>query len=162
MVFNRDFNLGFGLPRSDTCANCEKLNLIIKSDPNDMGARQQLADHQEMADKGYQTMRGDRKAAFLKNDSDFAQIEKRKASAKVFVPSDWFSVVREASRRSPYEVVAMQQEDFKNYKDFVRSRYTNRRFSSGGSVFHDVHWLNFGWGKEVNPVSGKVTLLHIL
>ena len=27
---------------------------------------------------------------FLKNDSDFAQIEKRKASAKVFVPSDWF------------------------------------------------------------------------
>ena len=57
MVFNRDFNLGFGLPRSDTCAKCEKLNLIIKSDLNDMGARQQLAD------KGYQTMRGDRKAA---------------------------------------------------------------------------------------------------
>ena len=28
-----------------------------------MGARQQLADHQEMADKGYQTMWGDRKAA---------------------------------------------------------------------------------------------------
>lgn len=27
MVFNRDFNLGFGLPRSDTCAKCEKLNL---------------------------------------------------------------------------------------------------------------------------------------
>ena len=63
---------------------------------------------------------------FLKNDSDFAQIEKRKASAEVFVPSDWFSVVREASRRSPFEVVAMQQEDFKNYKDFVGSRYTNR------------------------------------
>ena len=301
MVFNRDFNLGFGLPRSDTCAKCEKLNLIIKSDPNDMGARQQLADHQEMADKGYQTMRGDRKAAsaswsgksrplgsaafssvdavdmisfdfqqnlptpnlqhndvfyarqlwtynfgihdcvaekgymymwdetiakrgsaevasclkhffqfypsgakslvsfsdgcggqnknltlvglynelhlsgvydilnhkfltrghtFLKNDSDFAQIEKRKASAEVFVPSDWFSVVREASRRSPFEVVAMQQEDFKNYKDFVRSRYTNRHFSSGGSVFRDVHWLNFGWGEEVDPVSGKVTLVH--
>ena len=29
---------------------------------------------------------------FLKNDSDFAQIKKRKASAKVFVPIDWFSV----------------------------------------------------------------------
>ncbi|KAK2562537.1 hypothetical protein P5673_014213 [Acropora cervicornis] len=54
-----------------------------------------------MADKGYQTMRGGvydilnhkfltRGHTFLKNDSDFAQIEKRKASAKVFVPSDWF------------------------------------------------------------------------
>ena len=56
MVFNRDFNLGFGLPCSDICANCDKLNLVIKSDPNDMGARQQLADHQDMADRGYQTM----------------------------------------------------------------------------------------------------------
>ena len=63
MVFNRDFNLGFGLPRSDTCATCDKFNIVIKSDPNDMGARQQLADHQDMADKGYQTMRGDKKAA---------------------------------------------------------------------------------------------------
>ena len=99
---------------------------------------------------------------FLKNDSDFAQIEKRKASAKVFVPSDWFSVVREASRRSPFEVVAMKKEEFKNYKDFVRSRYTNRHFSSGDSVFRDVQRLNFSWGEEVDPVSGKVTLLHIL
>ena len=97
---------------------------------------------------------------FLKNDSDFAQIAKRKASATVFVPSDWFSVVREASHRSPFEVVAMQQKDFKKYKDFISSRYTSRHFSSGGSVFRDVHWLNFGWGEEVDPVSGKVTLVH--
>ena len=33
MVFNRDFNLGFGLPRSDTCATCDKFNIVIKSDP---------------------------------------------------------------------------------------------------------------------------------
>ena len=58
----------------------------------------------------------------------------------MFVPSDWFSVVREASRGSPFDVVAMEQEEFKNYKDFVRSRYTNRHFSSGGSVFRDVHF----------------------
>ena len=295
MVFNRDFTLGFGLPHLDTCATCNKFNIVIKSDPNDMGARQQLADHQDMAGKGYQTMQGDKKAAvaswsgksrplgsaafssvdavdmisfdfqqnlptpnlhhnvfyarqlwmynfgihdcvadkgymymwdetiakrgseevvsclqhffqpsyhtgakslvsfsdgcggqnknltiiglynelhlsgvydilnhkfltrghtFLKNDSDFAQIEKRKASATVFVPSDWFSVVSEASHRSPIEVVAMQQ------KDFISSRYTNRHFSSGTSVFRDVHWLNFGWGEEVDPVSGKVTLVH--
>ena len=45
-------------------------------------------------------------------------------------------------------------------KDFISCRYTNRHFSSGGSVFRDVHWLNFGWGEEVDPVSGKVTLVH--
>ena len=63
MVFNSDFNLGFGLPCSDTCANCGKLNIVIKSDPNDMGVRQQLADHQDMADRGYETMQGNREAA---------------------------------------------------------------------------------------------------
>ena len=300
-VFNSDFNLGFGLPRTDTCATCDRLNLALKSDPSDTAARQQLTDHQDQADKGYQTMRGDSKAAvaswsnrsrslgsaayssvdavdmisfdfqqnlgtpnlhhndmfyarqlwtynfgihdcvagkgymymwdetvakrgssevasclkhffqayrtgarslvsysdgcggqnknltivglynelhlsgvydilnhkfltrghtFLRNDTDFAQIEKRKASATVYVPSDWFSVVKEANRRNPFEVVAMQQEDFLNYKDFVDGKYTSRRFSSGGCTFRDIHWLNFGWGEEVNPVTGKVTLVH--
>ena len=300
-VFNSDFNLGFGLPRTDTCATCDRLNLVLKSDPSDTEARQQLTDHQDKADKGYQTMRGDSKAAvaswsnrsrllgsaahssvdavdmisfdfeqnlptpnlhhndvfyarqlwtynfgihdcvaekgymymwdetvakrgssevasclqhffrayrmgarslvsfsdgcggqnknltivglynelhltgvydilnhkfltrghtFLRNDTDFAQIEKRKASATVYVPSDWCSVVKEANRRNPFEVVAMQQEAFLNYKDFIGSKYTNRRFSSSGINFRDIHWLNFGWGEEVNPVTGKVTLVH--
>ena len=56
----------------------------------------------------------------------------------------------------------MQKEDFKNYKDFICSKCTNRLFSSGGSIFRDVQWLNFGWGDEVDPVSGKVALVHPL
>lgn len=300
-IFNSDFNLGFGLPRTDTCATCDRLSLAIKSDPSDTVSQRQLADHQDQAEKGYQTMRGDKKAAvaswsgrtrslglaahnsvdavdmisfdfqqnlptpnlhhndmfyarqlwtynfgihdciaekgymymwdetvakrgssevasclnhffrsyhtgarslvsfsdgcggqnknltiiglynelhlggvykilnhkfltrghtFLRNDSDFAQIEKRKASAMVYLPSDWFSVVKEANRRNPFEVVAMQQEKFLNFKDFVSGKYTNRRISAGGSTFHDIHWLNFGWGEEVNPVTGKLSLVH--
>ena len=62
-LFNSDFNLGFGLPRTDTCATCDRLNLVLKSDPSDTVARQQLTDHQDQADKGYQTMHGDSKAA---------------------------------------------------------------------------------------------------
>ena len=58
-VFNSDFNLGFALPRTDTCATCDRLNLVLKSDPSDTEARQQLTDHKDKADKGYQTMRGD-------------------------------------------------------------------------------------------------------
>ena len=76
---------------------------------------------------------------FLRNDTDFAQIEKRKASATVYVLSDWFSVVKEANCRNPFEVIAMQQEDFLNYKDFVDGKCTSRRFSSGGCTFRDIH-----------------------
>ena len=291
-VFNQEFNLGFKLPRSDTCATCDKLTLRIKSNPNDAGARQELKDHQDKADKGYQTMRGDKREAvaswygftrsvglggfsqvdavdmisfdfqqnlptpnlkhndvyyarqlwtynfgvhdcvaekgymymwdetlakrgssevasclehffqnfctgakslvafsdgcggqnknltiiglyqelhrngvyeilnhkfltrghtFLRNDSDFAQIEKRKASAVVYVPDDWCKVVREANHWNPFEVVKMQQQQFKNYRDFVSSRYTNKHYSAAGICFRDVHWLNFGWGRKLTP-----------
>ena len=55
-VFNSEFNLRFGLPRS---ATCDRLNLAFKSDPGDTVAHQQLADHQDKGVKGYQNMRGD-------------------------------------------------------------------------------------------------------
>ena len=300
-VFNSDFNLGFGRPRTDTCATCDKLNLTLKSNPGNTVARRQLADHQDMADEGYQSMRDDKNLAvaswsdmtrslgsadfcskdgvdvisfdfmqnlptpnlshndvfyqhklwtyvfgihdlvvekgymylwdetiakrgssevasclehffhtyrtgakslvsysdgcggqnknltivglyndlhtagvynvlnhkfltrghtFLRNDSDFAQIERRKTSATVYLPSDWYSVVKEANRRSPFEVISMHQRQFLTYKDFISSKYTNRHFSSGSCSFRDVHWLNFGWGEELNPVTNKVTLVH--
>ena len=62
-VYNSEFNLRFGLPRSDTCANCDRLNLALKSDPGDTVAHQQLVEQQDKADKGYQNMRGDKNAA---------------------------------------------------------------------------------------------------
>ena len=62
-TYRKVFNLRFGLPRSDTCAICDKLNLALKPDPGDAVAHQQLADHQDKADKGYQNMRGDKNAA---------------------------------------------------------------------------------------------------
>ena len=54
----------------------------------------------------------------------------------------------------------MQQEDFMNFKDHISAEYTNHHFSSSGSTFCDIHWLNFGWGEEVHPVTKKVTLVH--
>lgn len=39
---------------------------------------------------------------YLPNDRDFAQIEKRKASARVHLPEDWEKVVREACPTSPF------------------------------------------------------------
>lgn len=79
--------------------------------------------------------------SFLRNDFDFAQIKRRKASATVFVPSDWCRAEKEANCQNLFEVVAMQQQTFMNYKAFISGKYTNRSFSSGGSTFHNVHWL---------------------
>ena len=41
---------------------------------------------------------------FLENDRDFAQIEKRKNSAKVVLPDDWIEVVRDTNLRKPFQV----------------------------------------------------------
>ena len=58
---------------------------------------------------------------FLRNDSDFAQIEKRKSSAVAYLPSDWCKVVEEANQR----VVRMEQRQFFNYKQHIEGKYTN-------------------------------------
>ena len=54
----------------------------------------------------------------------------------------------------------MQQENFLIFEDFISGHYTNHSFSSDGSCFCDILWLNFGWGKEVTPVTGKLALVH--
>lgn len=41
---------------------------------------------------------------FLENDRDFAQIEKRKKSAKALVPDNWLTVVKEAKLTKPFVV----------------------------------------------------------
>ena len=287
-VFNTEFNLGFGLPRTYTCATCNRLNLAISSNPD--GSRAQadkLQMHQEKADQGYQSMRSDQKAAisswsgksrilgeahfcskdaidmisfdfqqnpptptlhhnyvfyarqlwtynfgihdcvtgkgfmymwnetvvkrgpsedasclqkfletnrtgakslvaysdgcggqnknltilglycelhrngtynvinlsrghtFLKNDTDFAQIEKRKASATIHLPEDWCQVVREANRQNPFKVVSMKQEDFQSYKEFVTGKYTGRHVAHGGVSF-----------RRVEETTGRVKMVH--
>ena len=45
---------------------------------------------------------------FLENDRDFAQIEKRKNSAKVVLPDDWVKVVRDTNLRKPFQVNNIQ------------------------------------------------------
>ena len=72
---------------------------------------------------------------FLRNDTDFAQIYKRKASATIHLPEDWCQVVREANRRNPFEVVSMKQEDFQSYKKFVTGKYTGRHVAHGVPAF---------------------------
>ena len=69
-VFNEDFNLGFGYPRSDTCQLCHglKIGLEAASDQTERDELNvQLAEHQLKAGLGYQNLREDTQVA--KSDS---------------------------------------------------------------------------------------------
>ena len=78
---------------------------------------------------------------FLRNDLDFAQVEKRKSSAVAYLPSDWCKVVEEANRQNPFQVVQMEQRQFFNYKQHIEGKCTNRHIATGGSTFRDVQYI---------------------
>ena len=59
----------------------------------------------------------------MENDRHFAQIEKRKKSAVVYLPGDWSNIVRETNLRKPFVITEMQQEDFLDFKSHICSRY---------------------------------------
>ena len=97
---------------------------------------------------------------YLENDRDFAQIEKRKKTATVYLPQDWVEVVRDSNVKKPFEATAMQQEDFLDWKGFVNERYKMAAKDQEGKrvLLRDIHWLNFGWGEEKE--AGKVSMKH--
>ena len=55
-----EFNIHFGLPRSDTCDTCDSLKLRIEVAENDEDKtklEQELHDHLKLADEGYASLR---------------------------------------------------------------------------------------------------------
>lgn len=64
-VFNTEFNLGFGLPRTDTCARCDELAVAIKvsSGEEKEQLQQEWDKHQEEAKAGYDSKRTQKVAA---------------------------------------------------------------------------------------------------
>ena len=54
-TFNTKFNLGFGLPLTDTCATCDKVNLQLSSGTENQEAAEEPRLHQEKAEQGYQS-----------------------------------------------------------------------------------------------------------
>ena len=65
IILTEEFNFGFGLPRTDTCARCDALIIAIKSTSgDDLGhLRQEQAEHHRHADAGYSNKLPDQKAA---------------------------------------------------------------------------------------------------
>ena len=62
-IFNGEFNLGFALPRTDTCATCDKLALKVRSSEGAEKEKleKELEEHHKLAESAF-TMRKDNKA----------------------------------------------------------------------------------------------------
>ena len=99
---------------------------------------------------------------FLENDTDFSQIEKRKKSAAVYLPEDWFKVVRDANQRKPFIVTEMRQEDVFDWKSYISARYKplSKDINGHRVKLRDVHWLNFGWGEDTELRTGRRKMFH--
>ena len=99
---------------------------------------------------------------YLENDPDFGIIEKRKQCAEVYIPSQWYQVVREASLKKPFQVVEMHQENFLDFKGAVAQRYAlqNKDRNSNRFLFRETHRRNFGWGAEIDCDGRKIMVHH--
>jgi len=86
---------------SDSCGGQNK-NLTILGMLSDL----HLANVYQSVDHIYL----ERGHTYLKNDRDFGIIEKRKQTAEVYIPSQWYQVVREASLKKPFQVEEMHRE----------------------------------------------------
>ena len=58
-IFNEEYNIGFGYPRSDTCGKCDMLKVAsdnAKTEEERSEIQAELASHHEKAAQGLQTM----------------------------------------------------------------------------------------------------------
>ena len=74
-IFNTEFNLGFGSPRTDTCAKCD--------------AGTAADDHKQMADAGFRSMAEDRKKARESDDIHYITFDLQKT---LFLPKRSISI----------------------------------------------------------------------
>lgn len=76
--------------------------------------------------------------SFLPCDRDFSLIEKKKKTAKVFVPFEWVSVIANARESKPFYVLWMQREDFRDLKDLEKALYKNSKFKLTESLWNKI------------------------
>ena len=86
----------------------------------------------------------------------------REKSAEVFLPEDWYKIVREANLRKPFEVTEMEQKKFLDWKSHLEQKYKLNKKNISGKAWRlrEVHWLNFGWGEEIDEATGQTVLRH--
>lgn len=56
----------------------------------------------------------------------------------------------------------MEQSNFSNWKQHLKEKFKiSTRDTEGKPVrLREVHWLNFGWGEEVDPTTGAAKMMY--
>ena len=76
--------------------------------------------------------------SYLPNGRDLSSIENAKRKTQhIYVPSQWYDLVRDCRRQNPFEVVVMKAEDFKSVSE-VKSSIMNRKKNTDNDK---VEWL---------------------
>jgi hypothetical protein len=85
-------------------------------------------------------------------DSVHSTIEKATKSVPVYVPMDYFGIIRGAWRANKYEVHPMSTE-FLNFKEVTKKFVVNRSKAVDGTV---VNWLKMKWIRYDKNEPGKI------
>ena len=75
-------------------------------------------------------------------DSIHASIEHAKKLTKVYVPSQWETVVRLARHKQPYVVVPLKYFDFMDFQLFKEKNFGPMKTDVNGEK---VNWLKIKW-----------------
>ena len=80
----------------------------------------------------------------------------------MFLLEYWFKVVKEANLRKPFEVTEMEQTNFMDWKSHLEQKYKLDKKDINGNPKRlcEVHWLNFGWGDEIDGATSETVLRH--
>lgn len=79
----------------------------------------------------------------MESDSIHSAIEQAKKKTKVFVPSQWETVVNFARKTNPYMVIPMKYSDFRDFMVLIKNNYKNMKVGTNGkrAAWHQVKWI---------------------
>ena len=71
-------------------------------------------------------------------------------------------IVKETNLRKPFEVTKMTQSNFLDWKGHLDQKYRLEKKDVSGNPWRlrNVHWLNFGWGEEIDQATGETVLQY--
>lgn len=96
---------------------------------------------------------------FSSCDRMFALIDRHAKNLQtVETPQEWQQVVNDSSVNGKIETKMMTFNDFKNYSDYFRNKYTTRYndVNNKKMYYTDIHHFNFGIGERVDVNTGEV------
>lgn len=107
---------------------------------------------------------------FLPNDRDFSHIEKKKASAIVYVPNQWEDIIASCWQSNPFQIQHMTSDHFFDFGD-LEKKFTRciKDTSKKDVLISKVTWMNFGqavyqpkWSRSSREASQRsVVTLHV-